>query len=85
MDCRAVALRVFFRLSTNRARALAAYQAPTGILTGPLEDSNNKLIHPAVVLMKLFHKMSVTLNGEKKKPTFPAGRRFGPPSRHGDP
>ena len=32
---------------------LVAYQAPTGILTGPLEDINSKLIHPAVVLMKL--------------------------------
>jgi hypothetical protein len=85
MDCRAVALRVFFRLYLQIGRTSAAYQAPTGILTGPLEDSNNKLIHPAVVLMKLFRKVSVTLNGEIEKRTSPVGCRFGPPSRHGDP
>jgi hypothetical protein len=84
MDCRAVALRVSFRLSTNGGN-FATYQAPTGILTGPLEDSNNKLIHPAVVLMKLFDKASVTFSGEKEYLTSPVRRRFGPPSRHDDP
>jgi len=30
-----------------------AYQAPTGILTGPLDDIRSKLTQPAVVLMNL--------------------------------
>src|SRR5438477_10363490 len=29
------------------------YQAPTGILTGPIEDNGSKLTQPAVVLMNL--------------------------------
>jgi hypothetical protein len=52
-----VALRVFFRYQ-QIGKILVAHQAPTGILTGPLEDSNSKLIHPAVVLMKLFDRVS---------------------------
>jgi hypothetical protein len=37
------------------------YHAPTGILTGPLDDSKRRLIHPAVVLMKLESKLELTL------------------------
>jgi hypothetical protein len=55
MVCRAVALHVFFRNSTI-GKTLATHQAPTGILTDPLEDSNGKSIHPAVVLIKLSDK-----------------------------
>jgi len=55
MVCRAVALHVFFRNSTI-GKILATHQAPTGILTDPLEDSNGKSIHPAVVLIKLSDK-----------------------------
>jgi len=46
-------------------KILAAHQAPTGILIGLLEDSNSKLIHPQVVLIKLFNKASVTLSDKK--------------------
>lgn len=42
---------------TVRRKSLTAanktYQAPTGILIGPLEESRRRLIHPAVVLMNL--------------------------------
>ena len=37
------------------------YHAPTGILMGPLDDSRRRLIHPAVVLMKLENKLEQTL------------------------
>lgn len=30
------------------------YQAPTGILTGPLEDNKSRFTQPATVLMKLY-------------------------------
>src|ERR1700733_2741353 len=48
-------------------KILAAHQAPTGILIGPLEDSNSRLIHPAVVLMKLLDKASATLSGGERR------------------
>jgi len=44
-------------------KPFVAHQVPSGILTGLLEDSNSKLIHPVAVLMKLLDKASVTLGG----------------------
>ena len=39
--------------STFGKQDTCTHQAPTGILTGPLEDISKRLIHPAVVLMNL--------------------------------
>lgn len=58
MDCRAVALEEV--LSTvEQVSSCETYQAPTGILIGPLDDSRSKLIQPAVVLMNLNSTVSV--------------------------
>ncbi len=44
-------------------KPFVAHQVPSGILTGLLKDSNSKLIHPVVVLMKLLDEASVMLSG----------------------
>jgi len=36
-----------------RAAGKKVYHAPTGILTGPLDDNRRRLIQPAVVLINL--------------------------------
>jgi hypothetical protein len=53
------------------------YHAPTGILTGPL-DSRRRLIHPAVVLMKLESKLGQTWAPLNKQLTFLGEYHFEP-------
>ena len=60
MDCGVVALHQSSGISTIGI-TLTGHQVPTVILTGLLEDSNSKLIHPVTVLIKLSDKASLTL------------------------
>ena len=54
------------------------YHAPTGILTGPLDDNRRRLIDPAVILIKLESELGQTLTPLKKQLTFLGEYHFGP-------
>jgi hypothetical protein len=52
-DCKAVVLAVRQISLCSTSCYHHTYPAPTGILTGPLDDKSNKLTQPTAVLMKL--------------------------------
>jgi hypothetical protein len=75
------------RLETSLASSICevTHQAPTGIFTGPLEDKRRRLIHPAVVLMKLGARISTKWDEIGLQLTSLGECRFVLPSHHACP